>query len=137
MVFDTITFKDVGIQRASTEPNDPVLETIAESISYGIQTAPELGVQQSSVAYVEAYSDPANHRSCETEHLYVDVWNSEQNWGYSLWSGCGEADKFAWEQVSIDPTTSDNLTDRVAPLADSITRKLVSAHQHKCFEKHC
>lgn len=133
MVFDRISFKDVGL-RASADPQ--LLETIAESVSYDLQSAPELGVQESRVEYLAEYTDPDNHRACEAEHLYVDVWGGAPKWGYSLWSGCGEADNFAWEQVSA-PNADAPLAEQVAPLTEAITAKLVNAHQQKCFVKHC
>ncbi len=136
MVFGVITFKDVGLQRESKDPNDPVLETIAESVSYSLQSVPQLEVRQSRVEYHEEMSDPANHRSCETNHLYVDVWDGGEKWGYSLWSGCGEEDNFAWQEVSIPPNTS-SLPDRVEPLAESIAQTLAEAHDRGCYTKQC
>lgn len=137
MVFDTITFKDVGLRRDKSDPSDPLLETIAEAVSYELQSTPELGVMQSSVEYVAEYTDPDNHRTCENDHLYVDVWNRETHWGYSLWSGCGESDNFAWEEIAVEPEVPASLPDQLAPVAGAIASKLVHAHAKKCFVKKC
>jgi hypothetical protein len=136
MVFGTITFKDVGLQRDASDPNDPMLETIAQSVAYSLQSTPELEVQQSRVEYHEELSHPSNHRICEMNHLYVDVWNGGDKWGYSLWSGCGNDDNFAWKEVEI-PTDRSALTDRVEPLADAIAQTLVDAHDRGCYTKRC
>ena len=138
MVFDVISFKDVGLSRESKDPADPLLESLAEAVSFEIQSQSELGVTQSHVEFLEEYSDPANHKSCETQHLYVDVWNKgDATWGYSLWSGCGESDKFAWEEVPRAEGEADNLPDQLQPLAGAIAKRLVSAHESKCFVKNC
>lgn len=138
MVFDVISFKDVGLKRESQDPADPLLESLAEAVSFEIQSASELGVKQSHVEYLESYADPANHRSCESEHLYVDVWNKgEASWGYSLWSGCGDADNFAWEEVAGVADDTTDLPDKLQPLAGAIAKRLVTAHQSKCFVKNC
>ncbi len=137
MVFDTITFKDVGLSRDKSDPNDALFETIAESVSYEIQSTPEFGVSHSSVEYITEYSDANNHLSCETQHLYVDVWDRADHWGYSLWSGCGESDNFAWEEVAATGESDATLPESVAPLAGSITATLVHAHRNKCFVKKC
>ena len=136
MAFTTITFKDVGLQRESPEPSDPLLETIAHSIAYRLQATPALDVRQSIVEYDERLIDPSNHLACETHHLYVDVWNSDHTWGYSLWSGCSEADNFAWKEVAI-PADADDLPERVRPLADNIAESLAEAHVDGCFNKSC
>lgn len=138
MVFGTITFKDVGLQRTSDDPADPMLETIAESVSYSLQSVPELEVRQSRVEFHEELADPKNHRHCETNHLYVDVWEGGDKWGYSLWSGCSLDDNFAWQEVSIPASRADaELTDRVQPLADAIAETLVDAHHRGCYTKSC
>lgn len=136
MAFTTITFKDVGLQRDSHEPSDPLLETIAHSIAYQLQATPGLDVEHSIVEYDERLIDPANHLACETHHLYVDVWNSDDTWGYSLWSGCSEADNFAWKEVAMPQGVTD-LPERVRPLADNIADTLAEAHLDGCFTKSC
>lgn len=136
MSFSTITFKDVGLHRGSSDPNDPMLEVIAESLSYELQSSPKLEVRQSRVEYHSELSDPSNHMSCEVDHLYVDLWNGRDRWGYSLWSGCGEEDNFAWREVEI-PQDVTRLPDRVEPLTDDITRSLARAHETQCFQKRC
>lgn len=137
MVFDRITFKDVGLTRDSTGADHLLLETIAESISYELQITPELGVLQSRVDYMAEYTDPTNHQACENHHLYVDLWNRASDWGYSLWSGCGESDNFAWEEVPASATEEEDLAERVAPMSSAIAAKLVNAHEQQCFVKKC
>lgn len=137
MVFNEITFKDVGLSRASSDPNDLMLEAIAESVSYSLQVEPQLGVSQSLVHYDAALADPANHASCDLNHLYVDVWNGSDRWGYSLWSGCSESDNFAWEEVLIPGDRSQHIADRVVPLGESIAQTLAEAHQRDCYTAHC
>ena len=136
MSFKTITFKDVGLHRDATDPSDRMLEAIAESLSHELQESAELAVTHSRVEYHGELSDPAHHMSCEANHLYVDLWNGRDQWGYSLWSGCGEGDNFAWRQVAI-PTNVTWLVDRVMPLADDIAHSLTLAHERKCFRRHC
>ncbi len=136
MQFRTITFKDVGTHRATPAPDDELLQAVAEAVAHNLQMTPELEVRESLVSYQEELSDPANHLACETEHLYVDVWDGSDKWGYSLWSGCSEDDNFDWKQVEI-PADSVDLPSRVEPLGRAIARSLVAAHRNGCFTKSC
>lgn len=136
MVFGTISFKDVGLARTSKDPSDPMLEAIAQAVSYEIQLDPSLAVGHTLVEYDEEILDPANHTFCEERHLYVDVWNGDDKWGYSLWAGCGEQDNFAWKEVSI-PEPDAELTDKVGIVGNAITRSLVDAHAKSCYQKSC
>lgn len=134
--FDIITFKDVGLKRSTTDPNDPLLEVIAESLSYSISES-DLGYGPAYVSYAEELADPASHKACGQNHLYVDVWKSrDSRYGYSLWSGCGESDNFAWKELEI-PAKGSNLADEVEPLTRSITESIAEAKASQCFQKHC
>lgn len=134
--FDVITFKDVGLVRGADKRSDPLLEVIAESLSYSIATS-ELGYAPANVSYKEELADPANHLACGQNHLYVDVWkNGAGKYGYSLWSGCGEADNFAWNELD-EPARGETLADEVEPLTEAITNSIAQAKEERCFRKHC
>jgi hypothetical protein len=136
--FDTVSFKDVGLGRDEPTPQDAVLEAISQAFLYEVGNHTDLNYQ-GEVVYDERILDPANHLYCGDRHLYVDVWRAEgpKRWGYSLWSGCGEADNFAWEEVEIDVSEDAPLTDEVSPLARSIAERLAKADSENCFTKTC
>lgn len=135
--FDTVSFKDVGLARESKEANDPLLEVISQSFALKVNQHEALGYD-TEVTYDEQLLDPANHLSCGLNHLYIDVWQSSSpdRWGYSLWSGCGEFDNFAWKEV---PATAgdEDLTQHVEPLTSHIVESLAEAAKSKCFQKTC
>lgn len=134
--FHVITFKDVGLQRKDTSPEHPLLEVIAESLSYTISES-ELGYGPAVVSYDEHLTTPEAHLACGQNHLYVDVWkNGSGTFGYSLWSGCGEEDNFAWHELE-EPAKGDTLADQVEPLSRSIAESIAEAKEAKCFQKHC
>lgn len=134
--FDAISFKDVGILRMDYTPADPKLETLAEAVAYEMSVAhPGLEL---AVKYDPKMADPANHKACAGRHVYVDVWQTaHQHYGYSLWSGCGEDDNFAWEQLSTPIEDHADLVQEVTPLARALSEKLKHASQTKCFQKNC
>mgnify|MGYP006296653371 CR=1 FL=1 len=136
--FDTVSFKDVGLGRESPEPNDALLETISQAFVYEVGNHTDLNYQ-GEVVYDERILDPANHLYCGERHLYIDVWRSEspKRWGYSLWSGCGESDNFAWQEVEVDEAKVGTLTEEVSPLAESIADRLAEAESSNCFVKQC
>ncbi len=134
MLFNRITFKDVGM---SIPPDDRafVYETIAESLSARLSedAGMSLDVQ---VLYSDAAADPAHHRACAANHVYVDLWHDAAGpkWGYSLWSGCGEDAQFAWRERTArgpDPAIT------VEPLTRDIVADLAHAVAIGCFSKHC
>lgn len=134
VLFEQITFKDVGM---SVAPEDRafVYETIAESLSS--QLAEEAGMSLDvQVVYSEDTADPAFHRACGANQVYVDLWHdaSSPKWGYSLWSGCGEEAQFAWRELGTsgaDPATT------IEPLTRDIAANLAHAVAASCFTKHC
>ncbi len=133
--FKQVSFKDVGLKRTEPGPNDPLLEVIAESLAIHLSES-QLNVQ-AQVSYDETILDPLNHVACGGDHLYVDIWRSgDDRLGYSLWSGCGDNDNFAWKEVpaSFEPTDLALIVD---PLAASITESLAQATKNSCFQKSC
>lgn len=133
--FKQVSFKDVGLKRTEPGPNDPLLEVIAESLAFHLSES-QLNVQ-AQVSYDESILDPSNHVACGGDHLYVDIWRSgDDRLGYSLWSGCGDNDNFAWKEVPATFEPSD-LASVVEPLAASITESLARATKNSCFQKSC
>jgi len=134
VLFDRITFKDVGML-IPPEDRAFVYETIAESLSarLGEDAGMSLDVQ---VLYSDAAADPAHHRACAANHVYVDLWRdaSSPKRGYSLWSGCGEEAQFAWRELAA--TGSDPVIT-VEPLTRDIVADLAHAVATGCFTKHC
>lgn len=132
MPFDVISFKDVGLNAGDDAPL--TYETIAESLALQMSVEPTLS---SEVVYSKDILDPANHKTCGSRHIYVDVWSTQdpQQWGYSLWSGCGEEDRFAWHQLprphSEDPVVA------VEALTRSIADALRDASARSCFTRGC
>ncbi|RLB51443.1 MAG: hypothetical protein DRJ42_16805 [Deltaproteobacteria bacterium] len=131
--FEHITFKDVGI---SVAPDDQefIYETIAQSLSAALGADQGMSLE-ARVLYSEDAADPAHHRACAARHVYVDVWHSAESlkWGYSLWSGCGEDDQFAWREfaaTSPDPASVD-------PLTRDIAAHLGRALATGCFTRNC
>ncbi len=125
--FSTISFKDVGLSYSEAE-RDMVYESIAEGLSMELST-PSVSVNVSHDPSVVA---PEHHLACEDEHVYVDLWRTQEGVGYSLWSGCGENGEFAHREVR----SSENRT-----LFDSLTADIAgSLHQAVrtgCFSKQC
>ncbi|RAL20530.1 hypothetical protein DL240_15940 [Lujinxingia litoralis] len=139
LVFRTVTFEDVGMKQPNPGEMDPLVhQTIAESLSKKFSEHEGLNYR-SKVLVDESLKDPANHLFCEAEHLYVALWRGYEpdRWGYSLWSGCGEDNEFAWKEV-LDPVGLDgDLVDAVAPLAESIAESVYQASEAQCYLAHC
>ncbi|MBW2461405.1 MAG: hypothetical protein JRH11_07145 [Deltaproteobacteria bacterium] len=131
--FEHITFKDVGMSVAPDD-QDFIYETIAQSLSAALGDEQGMSLE-ARVLYSEDAADPAHHRACAARHVYVDVWHSAESpkWGYSLWSGCGEDDQFAWREFaasSPDPASVD-------PLTRDIAVSLGRALETGCFTRNC
>jgi hypothetical protein len=135
--FHAISFKDVGMS-VPREHRAFVYESMAESLALALGTqAPTEGAPlMSRVTYSTDIADPENHRACEGGHLYVDVWRnaSDEDWGYSLWSGCGEDDQFAWKEL---PKAAGNTVQSLEPLAHDIAQSIREAVETDCFTRHC
>jgi hypothetical protein len=133
-VFKTVSFKDVGVNGVPDEERAVLYETIAESLAYGLSEDRQLSMT-SSVVYDKEILDPNNHLACGSDHLYVDVWRSKQRWGYSLWSGCGEEDNFAWKEIEYTPDA--DVTSEIDPLTRDILSTLRTADSKGCYQKAC
>ena len=134
LVFDQISFKDVGM---SVPPEDQtfVYETVAEALSARLTEDASMNLH-GRVRYSEDAADPAHHHACAANHVYVDLWHdaSIPKWGYSLWSGCGEDDQFAWRELA---TTGPDPVNTVEPLTRDIVADLAHAVSAGCFTRHC
>ncbi len=135
--FHVISFKDVGMSLPPDE-RAATYESLAESLNMALMSGPVS--LDGSVRHAPETTAPSAHVTCETGHLYVDVWRSSsspghEDWGYSLWSGCGPGDEFAHE--SVPAPASEDLTTRVAPLAEGIARSLSGAMDRGCFTRTC
>lgn len=130
LAFDQVTFKDVGLSLPAEE-RAFVYEAFADSVRHGLASEG----MASTVRYDTQWSDPAEHLYCAGHHVYVDLWHAagSEEWGYSLWSGCGEASEFGrgTVQASADPV------DAAQPVANDIARQLRAAVERNCFTKHC
>ncbi len=133
-LFEHISFKDVGM---SVPPEDQafVYETVAESLA--ARLAEDTGMNlDARVLYSEDAADPAQHRACGANQVYVDLWHdaSSPKWGYSLWSGCSEEAQFAWRELAA---TGPDPASTVEPLTREIVVDLAQATSAGCFTKYC
>lgn len=129
--FEVISFKDVGM---SVDPSARhlVYEEVAESLSVALASDVDLPMS-SAVHYASEMSDAASHLACGAEHIYVDLWapTGSERWGYSLWSGCSEEDRFAHQEVDrVGDADIDTLTRHIAVSL----RRAVSTG---CFLRRC
>lgn len=127
--FSEISFKDVGLTASNRSPL--VYETIAESLALELRLDPDAPLM-SRVDYAPEQAKPERHLACEAGHIYVDLWQSSDRYGYSLWSGCSEDDRFAWNEVEEAPGASG-----IATLTASIALSLRSAVAQQCFVRRC
>ncbi|MCB9659871.1 MAG: hypothetical protein H6726_19635 [Sandaracinaceae bacterium] len=145
--FHLISFKDVGMSLPDDASRQLAYESLAEALSLELlELSSELGADMiSSVRHDHRVTDPSAHLACEGGHLYVDVWRSGQDgpYGYSLWSGCGEDDRFAYnEQVPLVPqalpgSPSQPVAPSMDPLAQEIAESLEGALRRRCFQRAC
>lgn len=136
-VFKRISFKDVG-SKFEQHKTQALYESLAEAMSMELAAQPTLNMS-AEVAFDKAITDPKNHLACGSDHLYVDFWRSThpQRWGYSLWSGCGEDDNFAWKEFKYSVEQAGEPTIEVAPLARSIVSSIKEASDKGCYQKAC
>ena len=132
--FSEISFKDVGLMSVPAPDREGVYEAIAESLAVELGHDAALSLP-GEVHYSQAMSDPSNHLSCAARHAYVDLWDATapSRWGYSLWSGCGDEDQFAWREIDR-PRDSE---DAIASLTRSIASSLRDAVRTGCYTRHC
>ena len=137
--FETISFTDVGLKSGGGEPAEPfLLETVAQSLAYELTAHGEMDYE-AKVEYEEDLVDPGNHLYCDSDHLYVALWRGHDpdRWGYSLWSGCHERQKFQWKEIE-DPYGDDvDAVTWVEPLTESIIDSILDAHEEQCFVAKC
>lgn len=137
--FETISFTDVGLNSPEKGPADPfVLETIAESLAYELNNE-EAFDYRGVVEYDKTLKDPDQHLYCDRQHLYVALWRGYEpdRWGYSLWSGCHEQQKFEWREITDDIGDDADTLTWVEPLTQSIVDSVVDAHAEECFVARC
>lgn len=137
--FDKVSFKDVGVHLEDAEEAQALYEAIAESLAVELGQQQQMSLQ-AEVAYEEAITDPANHLSCGASHLYVDVWRAEapSRWGYSLWSGCGDEDNFAWREIHLTKEVNvEDTLEHVLPLTRGIVESWAKAAAKNCYQKTC
>ncbi|HJK90188.1 MAG TPA: hypothetical protein RMH85_35080 [Polyangiaceae bacterium LLY-WYZ-15_(1-7)] len=134
--FEVISFKDVGMSFPEQE-RALAYETLAEGLSHALRfgEGDEHAPMSSLVRHDERITDPSNHLYCEGRHIYVDLWQEREGWGYSLWSGCDENDEFA--HVAVEAPRHDDRLASLAPLADDIAARLREAVRTGCFTKTC
>ena len=130
--FNAITFKDVGMS-LPVEDRAFIYESLAETLARDLR---EHAIE-SHVSHSAALTDPSNHMSCESEHVYVDVWQSGGGYGYSLWSGCGEEDQFAHGEFEGSAEDLGHSPEQLAVLSISIVRDLRHAVATGCFTRVC
>lgn len=134
--FEVVTFKDV-----SQPLPDPALQTdelVAEAFAIALRATHPAVLTE--VVHEPDLLDPDNHVFCDRRHLYVDFWrtpraDAEVLWGYSLWSGCGEDDRFAWQE--LDGPAAYGLAEQVERVVDHIARRLSVADAAACHQRRC
>lgn len=131
--FDVVTFKDVG--HPLSDPHLHVDELMAEAFAIALRQS-HSGLL-TEVVHEPALLDPRSHVFCDRRHLYVDFWQAAtgSRWGYSLWSGCGEDDRFAWQE--IDAPAAAELATQVERVVDDISRRLQIADGKRCHRREC
>lgn len=136
--YELISFKDVGLESPGGMEDTLLYEAIAQSVAYQIRTDADLELEP-RVVHKPALADPDNHTYCEKDRVYVDLWQSEspRKWGYSLWSGCSKAQRFAWQEVPASEVDPDALAEGVEPLTSDIVESLQEADETDCFQRTC
>ena len=130
--FTRISFKQVGSFRGADDRTQ-VFETLAESLAWALS----LKGAASHAAFTPEVADPTHHRACGGRQIYVDFWENEDAvFGFSLWSGCGEDSRFAYEPELSLPAGGD-LIGRLEPLTSRIADRLIEARENDCFDARC
>ena len=129
--FSTISFKNVTTGVSASQVD---FELMAESLAMALrQSHPHILVE---VVYAPEFLNPTNHLFCAERHLYVDFWGLQtgQVWGYSLWSGCGEDDRFAWRQFD---GYFRNIALQIERITLDMGRSLKRADERACYQRAC
>ncbi len=135
--FNVISFKDVGIAD-SGENSELLYETLAESLALEMSIEPAKLYSEVVHEHAAPKDEEQKPGSCGQRHIYVDVWSTDapRQWGYSLWSGCSEADQFAWQELPRPKVEAASIED-LKPLAEDIARALKDAARTGCFQREC
>ena len=137
--FHLISFKDVGMSLPDDAARQMAYESLAEALSLELaELSQELGASMSgSVRHDHGLTEPTAHLACEGRHIYVDVWRSGDAgpYGYSLWSGCGEDDRFAYNERVV--ASAEGTPSAMDPLAQEIAESLEDALRRRCFQRTC
>jgi hypothetical protein len=136
--FHVISFKDVGLEQKVQTPTSSMWESIAQSLALELRSS-ELLESDATLFHDERLADPDKHKHCETDHLYVDLWQSESptRWGYSLWSGCSKGTRFSKKEVEVDRLYSETSPESVKPLTENIVHSIEDAAKKDCFKRSC
>lgn len=136
--YKLISFKDVGLESPGAMEDTILYEAIAQSLAYQIRTNADLELDP-RVVHEPALAEPDNHTYCEKDRVYVDLWQTESphKWGYSLWSGCSKAQRFAWQEVTASEVDPDALTEGIEPLTSNIVDSLRKADETDCYRRAC
>lgn len=134
--FDSISFKDVGLMSVDPEDRARVHQEIAQALVSELGGDAPMSLS-SHVHYDLAMSRPETHLACAGGHIYVDLWDGSnpERIGYSLWSGCSEEGRFAWQEVLSPPAPDRRAT--IDTLARSIAGSIKKARQTRCFTRRC
>lgn len=135
--FDVVTVQDVGLHLAEGLDHG-LYEAISQALSITLGSSEFLEVT-ANVSYVEDIADPSRHEFCDSDHLYVALWHGTHpdKWGFSLWSGCGELDEFAWHEFESDIDSGEIPFDSIERLASEIVSAVENAARTQCFQKRC
>lgn len=133
--FGVISFKDVGMSLPEDE-RPFVYESLAQSLTMQLEQHANLS---SEVRHTVEILDPANHAFCEGRHIYVDLWEAGEGWGYSLWSGCGEDDRFAHRELAsaVAAAPAGDHIASIEPLVRDIADSIRDAISSGCFTRRC
>ena len=134
--FESISFKDVGLMSVAPADRAIVHHEIAEALSSELGGDAPMSLS-THVRYDLAMSLPETHLACTGGHIYVDLWDGSnpERIGYSLWSGCSEEGRFAWQEV-LSEAAPDRRT-AIHTLARSIAGSIKKARQTRCFTRSC
>ena len=129
--FSTVSFKNVTSKTSASQAD---FELMAESLALSLRRSnPNLLVE---VVYAPEFLNPTNHLFCAERHLYVDFWGLKKNhvWGYSLWSGCGEDDRFAWRQLENQVA---DIAIQIERIAHDMGQSIKRADERGCYRRMC
>ena len=107
---------------------------MAESLALALKAShPTLLIE---VVHVPEFMDPNNHLFCADRHLYVDFWGlrKSQDWGYSLWAGCGKDDRFEWRTLHQN---SQKIAEQMDWVTLDVSLRLKRADQRGCYQRNC